>query len=363
MKKIFSFLFLLLCMFWMVSSYGGGRKVIVRGNVVNYKSTDSLALYDALGRQKAPLEKMAVDAKGNFKCYYNPVETGYYMLQIPGGKNVLCVIAPEQVMDLQVDAATGMILSATNSPENQLFHDYQAYLLSLEKQHDSLMRIHQEKPIPDLQQKMQMLELSRVQFLANLCLAQPDNYAAAALMENLQYEVVPELFDTVFTKLIHKYPSDDYIRYRWNKLVSDKLLAVGVMAPDFTLPDTNGVRRSLQEFRGKVVVIDFWASWCRPCRQENPNMVRLYRDYHDKGLEILGVSLDGDRESWMQAIHKDGLYWTQVSDLKRWNSAAGQLYQISSIPATIVVDKEGRIAAKNLRGDELRAKIQQMLAE
>ena len=142
-----------------------------------------------------------------------------------------------------------------------------------------------------------------------------------------------------------------------------RMLAVGAEAPDFTLPDTNGVMVSLKDLRGKVVVIDFWASWCRPCRMENPNMVKLYQKYHEKGLEILGVSLDGDRESWMKAIHQDGLYWTQVSDLKRWNCAAAKQYGVTGIPFTLLLDKDGKIVAKGLRGDDLLKKVEGLLGE
>jgi peroxiredoxin len=136
---------------------------------------------------------------------------------------------------------------------------------------------------------------------------------------------------------------------------------IGKAAPDFTLNDTTGKPVSMSSFKGKYLLIDFWASWCGPCRKENPNNVKLYGDYKAKGLEILGVSFDEKREKWVDAIKKDGLKWTHISDLKRWKCAAGKLYGVRSIPHTVLLDKNGIIIAKNLRGDELRKKIAELL--
>jgi peroxiredoxin len=136
---------------------------------------------------------------------------------------------------------------------------------------------------------------------------------------------------------------------------------VGKTAPDFTLNDTTGNPVSLSSFRGKYLLIDFWAAWCGPCRKENPNNVKLYADYKSKGFEILGVSFDDKHEKWVEAIKKDGLKWTQVSDLKRWKSAAGKLYGVRAIPHTVLLDIQGIIIAKNLSGDDLRAKISELL--
>jgi peroxiredoxin len=136
---------------------------------------------------------------------------------------------------------------------------------------------------------------------------------------------------------------------------------VGAKAAEFTLPDVNGKPVSLSSYKGKYLLIDFWASWCGPCRRENPNVVKAYNNYKDKGFEILGVSLDRSKESWIEAIKKDNLTWTQVSDLKYWESEPAKLYGVEAIPSNFLLDKEGNIIGKNLRGEELDAKLKELM--
>jgi len=141
----------------------------------------------------------------------------------------------------------------------------------------------------------------------------------------------------------------------------DNLIPVGSAAPDFSQATPEGQQLSLSSLRGKVVLIDFWASWCRPCRMENPNVVRVYNKYKDKGFEILGVSLDKTKDAWTGAIQQDGLTWKHVSDLAFWNNAVAQQYGVSSIPYTILLDRDGKVLAKNLRGPALEAKLAEVL--
>jgi peroxiredoxin len=138
-------------------------------------------------------------------------------------------------------------------------------------------------------------------------------------------------------------------------------LAVGSVAPDFTVKTPDDKPISLSEFRGRYVLVDFWASWCRPCRIQNPALVLLYQKFKGPRFEIFGVSLDQRQESWVQAIQTDGLTWKHGSDLGYWNSAPAKLYEVSSIPYSLILDPEGKIVAKNLHGTELEAKLAELL--
>ncbi len=142
-----------------------------------------------------------------------------------------------------------------------------------------------------------------------------------------------------------------------------KQVAIGAVAPDFTQPDINGKPIKLSDFRGKYVLLDFWASWCKPCRQENPNVVKAYNQYKDKNFTILGVSLDNEnsKAAWISAIKTDNLNWNHASDLKGFNNVAARLYYIESIPQNFLINPEGKIIAKGLRGEDLINTLNEIL--
>lgn len=136
---------------------------------------------------------------------------------------------------------------------------------------------------------------------------------------------------------------------------------IGKVAPEFSLPDTAGVSVSLSDFRGKYVLLDFWASWCPPCRRENPNVVKAFNEYKDKNFTIVGISLDKDKSKWMKAIADDNLAWTHLSDLKYWDSEIPALYGVRGIPANVLLDPDGVIVAKNITGEDLHKKLKEVI--
>jgi thiol-disulfide isomerase/thioredoxin len=182
----------------------------------------------------------------------------------------------------------------------------------------------------------------------------------------LKTQLDPARFEPVMTSMSKRFRDNamvqkvvkDYFDFMQQQAAND---IIGKPAPEFTLPDVNGKPVALSSFRGKYVLVDFWASWCGPCRMENPNVVNAYQQYKDKNFTILGVSLDKARDPWLKAIADDKLMWTQVSDLKYWESAVVPLYAIEGIPYNILIDPQGNIIARNLRGSGLQAKLRDLL--
>ena len=143
-------------------------------------------------------------------------------------------------------------------------------------------------------------------------------------------------------------------------IISQKKTSVGALAPDFRLADTAGKKIALSALKGKYVLLDFWAAWCGPCRQENPNVVQAFKTYKNDGFTVLGVSLDKEKKSWLKAIHDDNLQWQHVSDLKFWASEAAILYGITSIPRNFLLDPRGKIIGRDLRGQDLLDKLEEL---
>lgn len=238
--------------------------------------------------------------------------------------------------------------------------------------------------------KLQNIE-NRARGLTN----SPDNYAIGQQLQKEYYQLLSErktnitnlvmgmkkspvpyfvlatqmLEEIEFPLLEHAYlslkgfsPTGKYMTEMTSRYEKEKLLAIGAVAPDIKLKQPDGTELALSSLRGKVVLIDFWASWCGPCRRENPFNVKMYNDFKGKGFEIYGVSLDSDASRWKSAISNDSLVWKHVSDLGGWQSSPAKLYQVSSIPATYLLDRDGKIIAKGLRGENLYAKLQEVFA-
>jgi peroxiredoxin len=171
------------------------------------------------------------------------------------------------------------------------------------------------------------------------------------------------LFVDKLDKALSKaYPQNAFVKQYHDQVEMERKTGIGQLAPDITLPDAEGNPKSLSSLKGKVVLLDFWASWCGPCRKENPNVVKAYNQFHDKGFEVFSVSLDKDKAAWLKAISADNLIWpNHVSDLKYWKSEGAAIYGVTAIPYSVLIDREGRIVAKKLRGDALEKNVTEIL--
>ena len=166
----------------------------------------------------------------------------------------------------------------------------------------------------------------------------------------------PEMKETAAAKKI-----SEQLDALKEKAKKDKATEVGAKAPEFTAPGVDGQQLALKDMLGKITLVDFWAAWCKPCRRENPNVVAVYKKYHAKGLNVVGVSLDRKAEDWKRAIADDGLTWNHVSHVQYFNDPIAKLYNVSAIPAAFLLDENGVIVAKNLRGPALEAKVAELL--
>lgn len=181
--------------------------------------------------------------------------------------------------------------------------------------------------------------------------------ALRGIMENVDDSDLTTLYSGLDTSVQHSTFGEPI----GSKLATEKKTAVGQEAPDFTMNDTTGKPVSLSSFRGKYVLVDFWASWCGPCRAENPNVVKAFNEFKGKNFTILSVSLDKTKDAWEKAIKDDHLAWNHVSDLQYWDNAAAKLYGVQAIPANFLVDPSGKIVARDLRGDDLENELHQVL--
>lgn len=215
------------------------------------------------------------------------------------------------------------------------------------------------------------LRLELKNYGLNFLTQHPDTDFSLMLLESitLQKEFDAKLANEILEKIPNKISNRQYnievmqkINFNINNALSKAVIEVNSIAPDFTAPDPEGNQITLSEILGKVTILDFWASWCRPCRVENPNFVKLYDKYHEKGLNIISISLDRENQKsrWIKAIEKDNLSWYNVSNLKYWQDPVALMYNITSIPATFILDDKGTIIATRLRGSALEKKIDEL---
>jgi len=218
----------------------------------------------------------------------------------------------------------------------------------------------------DIQAKLKVLQTEQEGVLKGFVKNNPNSYLSLMALSSLGGPTAdPKELEPLYASLSPDLKETEAGHQMGVAINELKATAIGAMAPDFTQNDAAGTPIKLSSFRGKYVLIDFWASWCGPCRQENPNVVRVFNKYKTKKFTILGVSLDKPdaKADWMAAVAHDGLAWTQVSDLKFWNNEVAALYFVRSIPQNFLIDPDGKIIAKDLRGGDLENKLAEIFGK
>jgi len=190
----------------------------------------------------------------------------------------------------------------------------------------------------------------------------PASFVSPSILASLSYDMDATEIESVINAMDPKVAAIPEMQLLKERVAVMKAVSIGQKAPDFTLNNVDGNPVALSSKIGpKLLLIDFWAGWCGPCRRENPNVVKVYTEFHKKGFDVLGVSLDKTKEEWVKAIADDKLAWTHVSDLQYWNNAAARLYAVNSIPANFLLDEKGIIIGRNLRGEDLYNKVKEVL--
>jgi peroxiredoxin len=213
-----------------------------------------------------------------------------------------------------------------------------------------------------LEKEVDSIQTEMINLQKNFVKNNPSSYVSPSILLSLSYDMDADELETMVNGLDTLIAALPEMKSLKERVAVMKSVAVGQKAPDFTSNDVKGNPVALSSKIGaKLLLIDFWAAWCNPCRQENPNVVKVYNEFHKKGFDVFGVSLDNSREDWIKAISDDKLTWTQVSDLQRGNSAAAKLYSVNTIPSNFLLDETGKIVGRNLRGEALYNKVKEVL--
>lgn len=336
--------------------------------IVLHKQDDSLGMipvdttrikdgkFTFKGKTKEPLMHQIQIEGVNIETFYIITETG------------------EIDITIDKDSVQKTKVSGTyNNDEMQSFTDkrneFQSKIKEFEYKNQSKLAVAQntndEKTIKQLQADYAVLQKNMKDYVMKYIEEHPKSYISSLLIYSMFGDFEPDVakIQKYYDGLDQSLKDHSEGKKILKKLKDAKKVDVGKRAPDFSAKSPEGKIISLKESLGKVTIIDFWASWCKPCRMENPNVVALYNELHSKGLNIVGVSLDKDLDKWKEAIAKDGITWTQVSNLKEWSEPIALLYNVNSIPKTFVLNKYGIVVAKDLTGKELKDKVTELLAQ
>ncbi len=362
-------LVLILCMAF-TASYTWGQGYVITGEI---KGADGQTVSLKQFRNLQPTEVgTATVTSGKFTLKGTAPYPEFCLLYV-GDKGPVQFFVENSNIRIVVDMENIEKSKVTGSKENDIFMEFmdgmEKYALQQKQLNDSYTALNSSGiASPDaatnIRAQMEKLNADRINYMVNFVQKHPGKISTAFIVNNALMQVLDmSQLEQAASGFDAKTAPSPWVKMLKDNVASLKRTAIGQPFPDITLknPDDKPVSLSDYAGKGKYVLIDFWASWCGPCRNANPQVVELYKRYKDKGFEIVGVSLDRGKKEWVEAIKNDNLTWPHMSDLGYWQSAAAKLYSVSSIPHTVLLDKNGKIIAKGLRVDELRTKLAELL--
>lgn len=327
-----------------------------------------------IGDNNQPIEvDTAITANGDFTFTgKSDIPELHYLFveQLPGYTAIILENGEIQ-FNAQRDSMGFADISGTF--QNDTFADYMEQSRKISMQAQSIQKDMQAasgEAALALQDEMKELQEEYKTFELDYVKTHPKALISALVLDRavatkaVGLDEVEEIYNTLSEEIKNSKPGKQIIEGIEKLKASEaagKNSSIGAVAPDFSGPSPDGTELALKDVMGKVTLIDFWAGWCRPCRAENPNIVAVYNKYHDKGLNVLGVSLDRTEEAWKKAIAEDGLVWNHISNIAYFDDQIAKLYNVDAIPAAFLLDENGVIVAKNLRGAELEAKVAELL--
>ncbi len=347
----------------------GSEGVKLTGNFEQFP-VGGFAYLEIIGENGVqPYDTLELDASGNFISFLEIEEPAFFRVNINGRQIITLILTGEEqevVVNAHGNDPRGFFeVSGSYDTEfkNQIDAIMQQYRTEIQIMQQTQRQARANNDVQAFQQSQsEMIAFSQQTEgqLKDLIKQATPSLAAFYGLQMIDATQNFEFIDSIATQLQAEMPENFHVENLISQVSTKKSLAIGKIAPEIALQNPEGETITLSSLRGKYVLIDFWAAWCRPCRAENPNVVRVYNKYSNENFEILGVSLDRTRDKWLGAIEQDGLPWLHVSDLKYWRSKAAVDYQVNAIPATFLIDPDGKIIAKNLRGASLEAKLKEI---